>query len=75
MSDANQRREEEQIKTFISVTGSDRDIARQYLEASVWDLNVRSLVLSVVGANQLTFPSRMLLLITMPVIMQNRITM
>lgn len=37
--DANQLREDEQIKTFISVTGADVNTARHFLEASVWDLN------------------------------------
>merc|ERR1719379_1053000 len=40
--DANQQREQEQIRTFRSVTGAPESVARKFLEEAVWDLNLAS---------------------------------
>lgn len=43
--DANQQREQEQIRTFRSVTGAPESVARKFLEEAVWDLNVKHFIL------------------------------
>lgn len=40
MSDANRQREEEQIRTFVRTTGTDRATARRFLEEAVWNLEL-----------------------------------
>ena len=39
------QREEENIATFIKLTGTTKDVAREFLEVSTWDVEVCLLIL------------------------------